>query len=55
MVRTGSELNDMINRSGAKYAELCVKMKRDLSQVEMNLFLKEMGGRLAPAEALHYE
>jgi hypothetical protein len=43
---TGSLFNDFVNRYGAEDAELCVRMKRQMSASDMNNLLEEMGGRL---------
>ena len=43
---TGSRFNETVNNFGNTRAELSVRMKTDMSQEEMNMFLQEAGDRL---------
>ena len=45
-VKTGTSLNDLVNAFSAAGAELCVRMKREMSQDEMYKLLGDMGNRL---------
>ena len=45
-ILAGPSLNKMVEKYGAASAELCVRMKRDISQDEMYKLLEEMGSRL---------
>jgi hypothetical protein len=43
---TGSLLNDFVNKYGAEDAQLCVRMKKQMSASDMNSLLEEMHERL---------
>ncbi len=45
-VFVGNDFTDLVNTFGASRAELCVRMKKDISPDEMNLFLASISDRL---------
>lgn len=45
-ILTGADLLKKIDQSGGAYTELAVRMKKAVTEDEMDLFLKEMGERL---------
>lgn len=42
----GAAFNDNVNGFGSSNAELCVRMKKEMTREEMNLLLEDMGDRL---------